>query len=409
MPVEESGLEWRDDNTGTCCDYIRTVSFGDWTKAMATHGTESESVEAEPTVRLFLLGAGFSKQAGLPLASELLAKVVIVARENLRVGEFSHLEDAVARYEKFLLETNPEQQFDIEQFGAWLDWDHTLELQGPDTFSEFGNEAGLQLRWAIGKVLHEHTPESLPSVYLDFARQLNPTDEVLTLNYDLVLEMALEKVGIPFRRFPFRFSEIHDSYQTIDPDQPRELVIRKLHGSIDWTYLWGDSIKYPTRWSSLVEGPRPDDDPLRQIGVIPKSALADYYRHSKNWHSSPLLLFPPSAAKPLARSPLIPLWRGIGQSKGTEWLRGFTMIGCSLPAGDPYIKQLAHHLATVYGRIQSDNRMPWPLRRMKVVDFKSSIEDQASFRRTLGFFYPECTDFVFEGFSENALSVIFDN
>lgn len=370
---------------------------------------ESETAATQPTVRLFLLGAGFSKHAGLPLASELLVKVVDVAREYFRADEFSHLEDAISRYKRYLLETNPEQQFDMEQFGAWLDWDHTLELQGADTFSEFGNEAGLQLRWAIGKVLHEHTPELLPSVYLDFARQLNPTDEILTLNYDLVLEMALEKVGIPFRRFPFRFSETQDSHQTIDPDQPRELVIRKLHGSIDWTYLWGDSIKYPTRWPSLVEGPRPNEDPLLQIGVIPKSDLGEYYSKSRNWYSSPPLLFPPSAAKPLARSPLIPLWRGIGHSKGTEWLRGFTMIGCSLPAGDPYIKQLVHHLATVYGRIQSDDRMPWPLKRMKVVDFKSTDEDQELFRKTLGFFDPTCTDFILEGFSENALSKIFDN
>ncbi len=85
------------------------------------------------------------------------------------------------------------------------------------------------------------------------------------------------------------------------------------------------------------------------------------------------------------------------------------MIGCSLPTGDPYIKQLAHHLATVYSRIQIDNRMPWVLRRMKVVDFKNRIEDQSSFRSALGFLHSECTDFVFEGFSENAVPIIFDN
>jgi hypothetical protein len=79
----------------------------------------------------------------------------------------------------------------------------TLRLKGSDTWSEHGNRDGLQLRWAIGKVLYDRTATDIPQLYLDFARQLTTSDRVLTLNYDLVLERALAAVGLPFRLCPW--------------------------------------------------------------------------------------------------------------------------------------------------------------------------------------------------------------
>lgn len=217
-----------------------------------------------PTVRRFLLGAGFSKPAGLPLGTEILKPVLDVARRFFRsYSHRSHLEEAVTRYEAFLAATAPAAAaFDVEQFGAWLDMEHTLDLRGSDTFSKHGNEAGLQLRWAIGKVLHDATPVKIPQLYLDFCSQLNTTDEILTLNYDMLLERALEAVELPFRRFPNRYSEVSDWSSTVDTSGPDELCIMKLHGSIDWTYL--PTLREPDgeHLRPLVDGPRQPDDPL---------------------------------------------------------------------------------------------------------------------------------------------------
>src|SRR5262249_50271589 len=159
--------------------------------------------------------------------------------------------------------------------------------------SEQGNEAGLQLRWAIGRVLHTATPADVPQVYLDFAGQLTKTDRVLTLNYDLLLERALDAVAVPYRRFPTRFSEGYDTHAVVDPDQPDEVVINKLHGSIDWTVFTGREDDLDATLRPVVEGPRPDNDALQRIAVIPPDRLDKYYSARRGWWAHPLLLFPP--------------------------------------------------------------------------------------------------------------------
>lgn len=357
--------------------------------------------------RLFLLGAGFSKPAGLPLATELLPHVRAVAKRFFQADGYSHLEHALEMYDDYVADVDPGRPFDLEQFGAWLDWEHVLRMKGSDTFSEHGNQSGLQLRWAIGKVLHETTKEEIPELYLDFARNLRVSDRVLTLNYDLVLERALEAVGLPYRRFPGKFSEIQEMGAILDPDQPDELVIHKLHGSIDWTMWSGRQDDVDFRLEHLVEGPRHADDPLLHIAVIPPDQLSDYYSSERSWWANPTLLLPPSTAKPLAGSALIPLWDGVGLY--AYMLGGFTVIGCSLAAGDPYVKQLAYHIATDYVMGRLKGGVPWSQRRMKVVNLHRDDPDRKKFLDRFRFFNRDHTDFIFDGFSSETLDEIFDN
>jgi len=339
---------------------------------------------------MYLLGAGFSKPAGLPLASQLVPLVLEVADAYLSTDDgYSHLRKAFERYETFLEETDPATEFDLEAFGAWLDWEHTLRLKGGDTFSEYGNEAGLQLRWAIGKVLFDRCPSEIPPLYLDFARRLTTHDRILTLNYDLVLERALDAVGLPYRRFPGRYSEVYESHCVWDPDQPDELVINKLHGSLDWTYFSGRETDQALGLGSLVEGPRPEDDALADVAVIPPHSLSSYYTNRHLWWRNPTLLMAPSTAKPLARSPLVPLWDGIGLY--AYMLGGFTVIGCSLPPGDPYVLQLVHHIATDYA-YERPREMPWPQCRMRLVDYRPTRVGRHQLLERFRFMTTEHTD-----------------
>lgn len=256
------------------------------------------------TSRVFLLGAGFSKPAGLPLAAELLDRVLGVARSRWSVDSRRHLERNLDRYEDYLQDTDPGRLFDLEEFGAWLDWEHTLGLRGSDTWSDEGNESMLQLRWAIGHVLHKATPTDLPDVYLEFARRLTTSDLVLTLNYDRLMERALQEVGLPYRRFPERYSEVYDTSCVVDANHPAELRLSKLHGSLDWVHLPLHQ-RATLLVDPLVEGPRPDDDPLRVVGVVPGAGLDSYYDDSNACghgnipaHASP----PPAPAAAVPRA-----------------------------------------------------------------------------------------------------------
>lgn len=359
-----------------------------------------------PTVRRFLLGAGFSKPAGLPLGTEILEPVLDVARRTFRsYDHFSHLEDAVTRYENFLSDTDPSAVFDVEQFGAWLDWENTLELKGSDTFSRHGSQAGLQLRWAIGKVLHDVTPDEVPQLYLDFCSQLNPTDEILTLNYDLLLERSLEQVGLPYRRFPERYSKVGDFSSTIDDARPDELRLIKLHGSLDWTYLQPLHGADGHHLRPLVDGPRQPDDPLCDIGVVPPEQLDMHYDDGDNWSRFPALLMPPSTAKPLSGSALVPLWRGL--TRGAHILGGFNVIGTSLPPGDSYVVQVVHHIATDYAAGRKRGHNHWPQRRMKVVDYRPTPEARRVFDLRFRFFPQDQTDFLLDGFNSDTLLKLF--
>jgi hypothetical protein len=333
--------------------------------------------------------------------------VEAVARRYFRVKGFSHLESAIEQYKQFLADTEPDRGFDLEEFGAWLDWGNVLRLKGSDTFSDVGNQAGLQLRWAIGKVLFDAMPRTIPQLYLDFAEGLTATDRVLTLNYDILLERALDTVGLPYRRFPLRFKELDDATATVNIDHEQELVLSKLHGSIDWTFVDKAERSFNLRLQPLVEGPRFQDDPMLRIGVIPPSLLQRYYESRSAWWSSPPNLLPPSTAKPLAGSALIPMWDGL--ETYSYMLGGFTIVGCSLPKGDPYVVQVVHHIATDYlaGRKSRWAENVYPQRRMKVVTL---CNDDSCIEATLNrfrFFDRGHTDFMFDGFRPEILQDLF--
>jgi hypothetical protein len=358
-----------------------------------------------PTMRTFFIGAGFSKPAGLPVAGELLPLVLEVAARHFHADGGSFLERAVESYRAYLADVYPDRSFDLEEFGAWLDWEHILRLRGSDTFGTHGNEAGLQYRWAIGKVLYDLTPATVPDVYLDFASKLTVSDRILTLNYDLLIERSLEAVGLPYRRFPFRLSEVYEDTADVDIDHPRELVLSKLHGSLDWTYRDDSDTRNPIVTNPLTEGPRFSSDPLLNVEVIDATHLAAYYADSRNWLRHPSILMPPSTAKPLASSELVPLWDGVGNF--SYMLGGFTVIGCSLPPGDPYVLQLVHHIATDYvaGREKGGNA--WPQRRMTVVDLRSTPGEADELRTRFRFMDQLHTDFVLDGFTQRSLEQIF--
>jgi len=160
--------------------------------------------------RIIILGAGFSVQAHLPLADELWMKI-LAKRKTLR-GRAAKFNDDLDSYIKYCKECDGKkltyESVNFEEFLGFLDIEHYLELRGGDTWSDNGNEGQIVIKTFIGEILSGYMPgpNDIPELYLEFARRLQPNDYVLTFNYDVLLERALDAVGKPYRLFPERYN-----------------------------------------------------------------------------------------------------------------------------------------------------------------------------------------------------------
>jgi hypothetical protein len=190
--------------------------------------------------RLIILGAGFSRPAGFPLATELWKEIRDTAASfspGLRAHKFSDdLEDYIAfRRETEGVMLTPET-VDFEDFMRFLDVEHYLGLRGSDTWSEDGNEGTIVTKFLIGKILARHmiALANIPELYIEFAKCLEPNDVVITFNYDPLLERALDAVGKPYRLFSSRYKSVHEPSGIVEDDSRDEVIVFKVHGSIDW-------------------------------------------------------------------------------------------------------------------------------------------------------------------------------
>jgi len=300
--------------------------------------------------RILVLGAGFSRPAGLPLGPELFSEVRARAqakfgRDNLLANDLAEYVEYKKRCEGIILAPD---DIDFEEFLSYLDIEHYLWLRGSDTWSDEGNPSQLLIKQLIGQIIHERTPHitsALPDAYLRFAEELGTTDKVITFNYDILLERCLEHIGKPYRLFPHRFSKIGLGMNTVDTSKD-EVVILKMHGSVDWfdrsSYedleqihnawslpaphhtIFEDATVYEPRL--LVDGPRNEDDPLRRMYRIKQ---VDKFYAQEHPPTTPWLLSP-STSKVLYARTLKDFWDGLGQAG--VWNLGLGIIGYSMPA-----------------------------------------------------------------------------
>ena len=95
-----------------------------------------------PRFRIFLVGAGFSSPAGLPLGPELWREVR--ARGEGRSGRAERFSSDLDLYLQYREESDgvslAPNDIDFEEFLAFLDIEHRLGFAGSDTWSSSGNE-----------------------------------------------------------------------------------------------------------------------------------------------------------------------------------------------------------------------------------------------------------------------------
>ncbi|HEX9120932.1 MAG TPA: SIR2 family protein, partial [Terriglobales bacterium] len=267
----------------------------------------------------------------------------------------------------------------------------------------------------------ERMPRRLPDVYLRFAEALQAEDYVLTFNYDVLLETALEKVGKPYRLFPSRYKSV-DRRAAIVDDTRQEAIVIKLHGSVDWfsrteyRQLEEDRIaqgfqtshddlvfgpKSDIRTAPLVDGPRFENDPLKDIyRVVNPERL---YSKPLLFLATPVLLNP-SSAKIVYAHQLEDFWWGLGQVGVLNF--GMAVIGFSMPLQDEYARQVIYRLATNYqNHYWGEKALEHQKTPLLLVDLKKSAEEISALESRYAFLDRARTVTYFGGFNEHAVEM----
>jgi len=322
-----------------------------------------------------------------------------------------------------------EDQVDFEDFMKVLDIEHFLALRGSDTWSDDGNEATMVVKWLLGQVLAERTPsvEHIPDLYLDFARQRQPDDHVLSFNYDILLERALDAVGKPYRLFPHRYRELfNDGLGGGITDTSREeVVVLKLHGSIDWfdrrpfaakqniTRRHGGKSDPPHRVfnhmgklgvTKIDDGLRPPDDLMAQMYRV--GNIRRLYEPGLSFFCAPWLLAP-STIKIVYAERLRDFWYGLDQRGSLNF--GMAIIGYSLPPQDEYARKVVYTLARNYQQGEGWDNTVFGRRKspLVIVDYCLDKDRLQQFRNRYRFIDWSRSKLLTEGFNREAVSEIF--
>jgi hypothetical protein len=370
----------------------------------------------EQLFRLFILGSGFSRPAGLPLGDELWneirRRVSMLSgrapgdfdRDLAKFIEFKEICDHV---------TLTADRVDFEDFLSFLDVEHYLALRGPDTWSDEGNETQVVVKTLIGMVLAERTPskDRIPDLYLHFARALRPNDIVLTFNYDTLLERALEAVAKPYRLFQDRYEN----------DRDNEVVVLKLHGSVDWfdrssysqseeTWLRQGNARGPfhpvfngnpgVKVSRLVDDDsRSADDPLSSMFRVEN--IEELYKSNIMFHATPWLLAP-SPMKLLYSRKLREFWFGLGGAGQMNF--GLGIIGYSIPPGDEYARRILFQLVRNYQRVYWDKDFNGLKKTpLVLVDLRESPSEEEKYRGRYSFVDWQRAKLHMGGFDESVV------
>jgi len=378
--------------------------------------------------RLIILGAGFSRPADLPLAGELWKEIRQTAAAFPRDHRAYKFNEDLQHYIEFRRDADGEhitpETVDFESFMGFLDVEHYLGLRGGDTWSDDGNEGTVVTKVLIGSILTDclNKLADVPQLYLQFAAGLRAGDTVITFNYDTLLERALDAVGKPYRLFPVRYKSVSSFNGVVDGSR-NEVVILKVHGSIDWF----DRSHFERRVARhkelqapppddvifsqeaalglvrLVDGPRHSTDPLRNI--YRAKNLRALYAKSILFRATPRIL-PPSAAKLLYSTRMNDFWRTIRDAGYHNF--GLSIIGFSLPAQDEYVRQILYSIVTGYQRYNwGGDELGRKKSPLVIVDYFPDAKSEARFRERYRFVDWSRAHVVGDGFRLASLEAIF--
>ncbi len=170
--------------------------------------------------RLFILGAGFSAGAAIPLMDTLLKLTMDKFQKESKISQRI---DNYARSYKNLKdgEIIDYSQINFSELCDFLEFIELKEYGAGERYKDYGSREKISLRYYLAKTIAEHTPinNKIPELYIKFAEQLHDKDIILSFNWDLLLEASLIKVG---KKYTYNFAE------------DEHINLAKLHGSVNW-------------------------------------------------------------------------------------------------------------------------------------------------------------------------------
>ena len=368
-----------------------------------------------PTFRLFILGAGFSRPAGLPLGEELLSLVRNDVRRFYRAyGWEGTLEREIEEWKSLY----PGRDVELERVLAYSHRKHYLRLLGSDEYFGYGSRTIVAAKQALQRILIAKTPTDTPSLYVDFASRLTPNDTVLTFNYDTLLEQAFEKNYIPYSLTPEWWLD-----GELDETGPKYVDVLKLHGSIDWydRYYHDEAL----RWHAEQGHNVPDKDPI--FGPTPnvpheslahenptlygENILSRVYRVPNHSTHFPFLegsfssvvpfILPPAYDKLLGYAPILDLWENLHRTQ--DAYSAIIIIGYSMPPYDSYAYETLGRLFVEYQQGGVEARWGHWRVPIQLVTLADSRRESLT---NVPFLDGEKTRVWYKGFSDEALDWI---
>lgn len=215
--------------------------------------------------RVFILGAGFSAEARIPLTAPLLYKAMQKFSQ-----ECPGIYERVNNYAKECV-GDVDNAVDYSKAGffsdlcSFLEFIELREWGGGERWSDAGSKEKLALRFYLAKTIAEYTPvaNNVPDLYIEFAKQLAPMDTVISFNWDCLLEVAILRVGKTY------------SYNLRNEKAVR---LAKLHGSVNWRLGEPNSFGTPTnylKWEPL--GFSSKDGGMLGKDIFHTGKLMDYH------------------------------------------------------------------------------------------------------------------------------------
>jgi len=377
---------------------------------------------------LYIIGAGFSKEAKLPLGKEFF-NLILDKAKNKYLPDGSNLYRNILKpdIENFLDYINStkfkslpikEDQINFEEFISFLDIEHFLRLRGSDQWSDIGNRSQILIRNLIADILNYRlslVTNTEFELYKSFLKRLEPNDYITTFNYDNLIENCLDDLRKNYRLFPYR-SEPDGSSFIND-----EIVILKMHGSIDWFDISGfeNSIKYaainkdysipkhtifsnpkifqPTK---IIDNSYIGDEYLKKIYKVKN--LNEYFKKTSLVIEAPLIVSP-SFSKVLYLNPLKEFWNGFNNEGLTN--RKVVIIGFSLSAHDEYLKQPIYKLIYNFKNYERDH---YKKSRLKIIDLAENNKEIKNFKKRYSFVNWRRADCYFNGFNKESIEMIFN-
>jgi hypothetical protein len=233
---------------------------------------------------LFLLGAGASADAGIPISNQMVSKIegllnsdpawtpyqdlyfYLKSSINYSDGIFGNFNEGF-NVERLLIVISEIEKRDKNIMYPFIGtWNIRLVDLAGSNFEKVSNFKklirGQLIEW-VG--LRNYDSASYYQSFSSLASEIGSLMKVFTLNYDLCFETIVGKEKDIELGFTKGTSEWH--YSNFDDEQGKSYNLYKLHGSIDW-YIANNK---------LYKSERPENNPELIFGILHKMTSVDPY------------------------------------------------------------------------------------------------------------------------------------